>query len=587
MKPNVVVNFPDDTGRYQQLAFGRPDKIFTTNNLLDVKSVIHRAEECAKDGNWLVGYVSYDSSPAFDSAFVVPKPNGELPLVWFASFRKPIINSERNGNNNSVTTGWMLSKSQAEYNEDINTIKNGIKSGDFYQVNHTLRLFGELEGDDYSLFNRLSSAQPNSYAAYLNIGEKSIISISPELFFRRDNDLVTVKPMKGTWPRGRWYEEDCENIEKLYTSPKNRAENLMIVDLLRNDLSRISDSFMVTVPELFSIERYSSLLQMTSTVQTIVKKKTSITDIFTALFPCGSITGAPKIKSMEMIARLENHPRGIYCGSIGLIKPGGNAIFNVAIRTITMNHTSMKLTYGVGSGITFDSLSDDEYSEILLKSKLLSTKPVEFDLFETIKLKDGELIRLKYHISRLKNSARYFNFPFDDNYFISTINKYISDYQISNARIKLTLDRNGHISISNTEIPYPICDILSFSISDNPINSNDPLIYHKTTLRNIYDDTFSSRKSERDFDVLMWNEKGEVTEFTRGNLIIELNGKMLTPRLNSGLLNGCLRQEMLSNNEVIEASIRVEDLKNASSIWFINSLRGKIRLNLSESAHPI
>jgi len=331
--------------------------------------LLRRAEQAARSGRWVAVMVAYEAAPAFEPALRV-RPGDSLPLAWSGCFDAPVAELSWTYGKYSVS-GWTASVDRTHFDRDIDAIRAAIARGDVYQVNHTFRLRANFKGDPLCWFMRLRAAQPQGYCAYLDLGSYRILSASPELFFRREGDELCARPMKGTVRRGHNSEEDEELAQWLHRSPKNRAENAMIVDVIRNDLSRVALPGTVRVPALFTIERYPTVLQMTSTVTASARPGTTLEDIFCALFPCASISGAPKISSTGVIASLEDTWRGIYCGTVGLIAPGGDAIFNVAIRTVLLETASGEAICGVGGGITWDSLAAEEYEEALTKAAFL------------------------------------------------------------------------------------------------------------------------------------------------------------------------------------------------------------------------
>lgn len=370
VSPRLYFDFPDGAGERQPLTFTRPRELLVATRPAEVGGVLRRAEACAKAGAWVAGFVCYEAAAAFDPAFRFGG-RGDLPLAWFAVCDAPLPGMAPPAAAAGVPPSWTASVGRHRYARDIRAIQQRIAAGDAYQVNHTIRLHSPWAGDPQVLFQRLHAAHPGGYGACLDLGRFHILSLSPELFFRREGDRVTTRPMKGTARRGASPAEDRRLAEGLLASAKERAENLMIVDLLRNDLSRLALPRTVEVPALFALEGYPSVWQMTSTVRCRLRPEVDLVALFAALFPCGSITGAPKIKAMEIIAGLEGEARGIYCGAVGFLRPGGDAVFNVAIRTLLVDTLRQEATYGVGGGITADSTAAGEYAEVLAKSRML------------------------------------------------------------------------------------------------------------------------------------------------------------------------------------------------------------------------
>lgn len=352
------------------LRFIRPRLLLVAHRLDAVPAVLARADALARAGEWVAGFVTYEAGAAFDPAFRF-RPRSALPFAWFGVFDAPAAGDAPAAAGAVRCDGWRPGVGRERYDADIGRILDHIRAGDVYQINQTIRLHGRFDGDPRALYERLRAGQPEGYCARLDLGRHRILSLSPELFFRRDGRRLMSKPMKGTLARGDTPAADRLRADALRGSAKNRAENLMIVDLIRNDMSRVARPHSVGVPELFAVETYPTVHQMTSTVSAELRPDADLADIFAALFPCGSVTGAPKIKAMEIIAGLEPEPRGIYCGAIGLLKPGGDAIFNVAIRTLALDGLTGRAEYGVGGGITADSVAHDEYEEMRAKARIL------------------------------------------------------------------------------------------------------------------------------------------------------------------------------------------------------------------------
>lgn len=577
-RPRAIIDFPAADGTRDLLAFETPREILCAESPGQVRDVVRSAEQHARAGFWVVGLVSYDAAPAFDKTLRVQGSAGKFPLAWFAVFDGPAFSpAEEFPSDEPAFGNWHPGIGRERFHEDIGVIHRAIFDGDVYQVNHTLRLHGSYAGDSLQLFQRLRRTQPDSYAAFLDLGQWRVLSVSPELFFQRSGHVLTTRPMKGTARRGRYPEEDRKLAEELRFSEKNRAENLMITDLLRNDLSRIAVPHSVRVPEMLSVERHPTVLQMTSTVTAQAKPETTLDDIFTALFPCGSVTGAPKRKAMEIIAERESEPRGIYCGAIGLLRPGGDATFNVAIRTVMLDAVDSSATCGLGSGIVWDSSAEDEYEEVLLKSRFLDEEIGDFQLLETLRLENGHYPRLDYHMARLSASARYFGRPFDVLLCRKKLAALVAETSIPAARVRISLDASGAMDIQVSAAPLPVPGPATFAVSDVPVCRDSIWLFHKTTRREVFERALALHPEA--FDVLLLNEQGELTEFTRGNLVLQVQGRMLTPAIDCGLLDGCLRRELLDQGKIAEARLNLADLAGAQHIWFINSLRGHIEMS--------
>ncbi len=538
----------------------------------EVVPLLLEAEAAAKDGKWVALALSYEAAPAFDPALDVQPPSS-FPLAWMAVFDEPSTPEL-----NLAANRWFLvSEMEPQidtrgYCRAIQSIKDCIESGDTYQVNFTFPLNGYQVGDSFSCFRAIGESQRAAYSAYLNIGSHRILSFSPELFVeRRGNKLIT-RPMKGTLARGRWLEEDDHRVNQLSTSEKDRAENVMIVDLLRSDLGKIAETGTVEVPELFQIERLSRVLQMTSTVTALQRPEVTLLDILRALFPCGSVTGAPKARSMAIIAQLEHQPRGVYTGAIGLLCPNGDAFFNVAIRTMVVDSANGVATIGVGGGITWDSSMDGEYEECCLKAKFLTDPWPEFDLLETLALNDGEYALLDRHVARARASARYFEFRWNEAEVIRALNHVCKSHPWGHWRIRLIVRRTAHPEVEASPLREPRTGPLAVKFASRAVDEDNPLLYHKTTARGRYD--FELGRCSPCDDVIFWNSRGEVTESTIANIVISSEGRNWTPPREAGLLAGTLREELISKGKLFERTITKEELANTGAFALINSLRG-------------
>lgn len=376
--PQLLFDFEDDAGRPARRAYAEPHDVWIAGTAGEVKDVLGRCQEALEAGLHVAGFLGYEAAPALDDALVAHEPvAGGLPVAWFASFAAPLAAPERPPDGDPAqqpakVAPWRASRSRAAHLRGVATVRDLIAAGDTYQVNYTFRLRSRLlRGDPTALYRRLRAAQPAAYGAHLRLGEWELLSASPELFFRRAGDVVTTRPMKGTAPRGADPASDLRLAQELRASAKNRAENVMITDLLRNDLGRVALPGSVTVPRLLELESQPTFHALTSTVQGQVPPDTTLAALLGALFPCGSVTGAPKASTMRIIRNLEEEPRGAYCGTIGFAEPGGNCAFSVAIRTVQLHVESGELEYGTGGGITWDSDAADEYAEALLKAAFL------------------------------------------------------------------------------------------------------------------------------------------------------------------------------------------------------------------------
>ncbi|MBM3178835.1 MAG: aminodeoxychorismate synthase component I [Chloroflexi bacterium] len=562
------------------LLFTNPHCIISATNVDHVRNSLQEVERLVNSNNWhAAGFVSYEAAPAFDDALHV-RNVADFPLIWFGLYSEPrvakisevFLNASRLGSPSSLK--WQATVERESYNTAIEKIKDYIARGRTYQVNYTMCLNSEFNGRAWDFFLNLAQSQ-NKYAAYIDTGRYSICSASPELFFKLDGDKIYSKPMKGTVKRGRTTREDKEQAGCLYHSTKNRAENVMIVDMVRNDLGRIAEIGSVHVPELFTIEKYPTLFQMTSTVQ--ARTKASLTEIFSALFPCASITGAPKVSTMKIISELETTPRKIYTGSIGYISPNRKAQFNVAIRTALIDRENKIAEYGVGGGIVWDSTSADEYSEALLKARVLMERShsIGFSLFETMLWTPNEgYFLLEKHIARMTDSAEYFDFPFSTKQLEVFLSQTAGRFT-SPQRVTVLLNRFGElkdetIDFYSQENRFKVC------LAIHPIDSRNVFLFHKTTRREIYPsprDQDAIHGGEGIDDLLLFNERGELTEFTIGNLVVEMDGEFYTPPLACGLLAGTFRAHLLEINKIKERVIHKDELQKCSRIFLVNSVR--------------
>lgn len=578
-EPVLLFDFPDPTGQRRSLRFADPVKLIVARTLDEVRPALDAVQQAVDAGYYAAGYLAYEAAPAFDLALHV-QPGSDLPLLWFGIFCEPAAATSEPEDATFELSPWQPNISQAAYHRTIAAIREAIAEGETYQTNYTLRLRATFSGDDFAFYRRLRAAQRADYCAHLNLGRFRILSASPELFFHWRESQIIARPMKGTAKRGRWLADDQAQAAWLAASEKNRAENLMIVDLLRNDLGRVATVGSVHVPQLFAIERYPTLFQMTSTVAATTQPGTMLDDIFAALFPCGSITGAPKASTMNLIARLENSPRGVYCGTIGFVSPQHEAIFNVAIRTVVIDTQSGGAEYGVGGGITWDSTPEDEYAEALTKAALLSEPAPSFALLETLRLEQGTYTLLERHLDRLGESARYFDIPIALPVVRAALEEHCGQWPNHSRRVRLLVAQDGAITIESTPLTTQPAEQLPVALATTPISRHNRWLFHKTTRRDIYE--HHRQQQPAVFDVLLWNEEGEITEFTIGNLVIELDGVYWTPPRASGLLAGTFRAELLERSVIHERVLTRDDLMQAERVWLINSVREWVPVYLAQ-----
>jgi para-aminobenzoate synthetase / 4-amino-4-deoxychorismate lyase len=461
---------------------------------------------------------------------------------------------------------------RSEYAAAVKLALQHIACGDVYQLNLTWRIDFTFFGSHLALYRKLRRSQPVNYGAYLSLPDRVIMSLSPELFLERRSDTLVSNPMKGTRARDGDNGTDQALAKALQQSEKDRAENLMIVDLIRNDLGKIAQIGSVRVDRLFAIEQYPTVYQMVSQVSGRVPDR-ALFPTLEALFPSGSITGAPKIRAMEIIGDLERSSRGIYTGAIGHIRPGGDFVFNVAIRTIELTPNNRGRLH-VGSGIVADSSANAEYAECWSKARFLTELPSDFALLETLLLQDGQLKRLGAHLERLKQSADFFGFKYDESHIRETLLYTQKKSLAGSHRVRLTLEKDGRIDVGF----QPLVNLpqrISFVLAPDRVDSSDVLLLHKTTARDLYDRALRRLKTEC-FDVLFFNQREELTEGARSNVFLLKNGVWFTPPVESGLLNGIMRQEILRARPVRVQKLYYDDLINADAVYLSNALRGLV-----------
>jgi para-aminobenzoate synthetase/4-amino-4-deoxychorismate lyase len=559
-------------GRGWNASFRDPIEQHAVYTLDEVIPLLRRAEAAATDGMWVALALSYEAAPAFDRAFDV-KPSSEFPLAWMGVFDK-----RSSADCNSIPdrpfliSDWEPQLDTRQYRRAIDSIRDYIEKGDTYQINLTFPLRGHVVGDSFSCFRSIGESQGAAYSAYLNIGSHKILSFSPELFVERHGHRLIARPMKGTLSRGRWLEEDNERALQLTASVKDRAENVMIVDLMRSDLGKVAVTGSVEVPELFAVERISRVLQMTSTVTAIQKPEVDLIDLLRAVFPCGSVTGAPKARSMAIINELEDHPRGIYTGTIGMLCPNGDAVFSVPIRTLAVDSKDGAATFSVGGAVTWDSTPDGEYEECCLKARFLTDPWAQFELLETIALTNGEYALLDRHLSRAHDSARYFGFRWNEAAVLNALEEVRESRQVGRWRVRLTIGRDAEPRVEAILLGESRSVLLAAKFATRAIDDRDPLVFHKTTSRSRYE--LELERCQPCDDVIFWNSRGEVTESTIANVVVYSEGKYWTPPREAGLLAGTLRADLIARGELLERTITKEELAKAESFALINSVRG-------------
>lgn len=586
-QPYVLLD--DNTGSGAPSALYRNAvEIICANEPRDVPDALARLDAAKSRGLHAAGFFAYELGYVLEPKFAHLLPaKRSVPLIWFGLFKAPEVMGS------AQVEAWLAAQPQqgtpaltavthswsgAQYEKRFAKVAEYIRAGDIYQMNLTFRARFKLQGAPVALYRELRQKQRVAYGGIIETGGVTILSASPELFIEQSGRRVSTRPMKGTSPRGATEEADAEARRVLASDAKQRAENLMIVDLMRNDLGRISDIGSVHVTDLFTVETFKTLHQMTSGVAATVVEGTSLAHLLEAIFPPGSVTGAPKIRAMELIAELEDSPRGVYCGTIGRISPDGHSLFNVAIRTpVFFPDGSGEM--GIGSGVVADSIGDREYAECLLKMKFLTDKVRRFDLIETMLFDpdagpNGAYWLLDGHLARLSRSARHFGFKLD----LDAVHKALAEKGKGPAhlRVRLLLSEDGSVTVTGTPIPKPNPGaVISFAVSPTTLDSREPFLAHKTTERQLYDREWQQFHDSVGADEVIYvNEKGELAEGSRTTIFVERDGQLLTPPLSAGALPGVLRADMLASGRVIEATLTLSDLDAADAIYLGNSVRG-------------
>lgn len=565
--------------------FKKAAKIITSKKGSSLISAINRFESGISGSSMGYCLVNYEAGHQFEKKLMRYLPESGYCLFRGCISARKDINVYKPGEieyDNSVggyrIKNFKLATPKREYISDIKKIKSYISAGDTYQVNYTVEGNFRFEGDIAAFFIGLIRNQSAEYTAVINTGEGIIISLSPELFFRKKGRKIATRPMKGTIGRGINLHEDEKKFNELKYSTKDKAENVMIVDLLRNDLGRICEFGSVKTKEMFRIEKYETLYQMTSLVEGKLKGPGRLAEILKNIYPCGSITGAPKIRTMEIINEIENRSRGIYTGSIGLLS-NNQAVFNVAIRTIELS-ASGNGKIGIGSGIVWDSSPEKEYSETLLKSEFLNSNSKDFSLFETLCYEDGKLRDFELHLERLKKSADHFLFLLDEKRLRLKVARSLRGLlPREKKRVKIILGKNGKTGIEVRDFPA-VKNEIKVIVSEMKTNSSDASLYFKTTDRKLYDDEHAKYSAEGYFDVLFLNENNFITEGAISNIFVRKGDRWVTPPLNDGVLAGIERKNWLNGDStVFESSLRPGDLLSADEIVLTNSLRGRTRVD--------
>lgn len=586
-------------GKNSQAAYHyqNPEEVITAKTPEELFNAFEIIQQRMDDGFHVAGWISYEAGLCLEDKLISLLPTKlDVPLLKMGVFKGRDIIDDEGANQywrpyddqSHFKLGAMkLNLSRQQYEDSFDKIQKFLNAGDIYQVNYTMKASFDFKGSTKSLYASLRNAQQVEYGAYIESDDLTIVSLSPELFIRKDDNNLTAKPMKGTGKRGRYQLEDDIFKEVLRKSEKDQAENLMIVDLLRNDLSKKADKGSVHVSKLFELEKYKTLFTMTSTIVARVNRMHSPIDILTSIFPCGSITGAPKIRAQQIIDELEEHQRGIYTGAIGFFTPEGDMCFSVPIRTMTINNMG-EGELGLGGAIVADSKVKEEYNECLLKASFVTDDHPRFDLIESLRYSPSEGFPfLNNHLERLCSSAEYFLFQFDIQEIKDGLLEHASLLQCEEGayfKVRLLLSKDGNHTITsvkmknNSDINIPLA-----VLSSSPIDSSDQFYFHKTTQRAFYQKELSSHQITTGcFDVIFKNEKDEITEGCFTNIFIKKEGFYYTPPVECGLLRGIYREFLLAddNHKTIEKILNVSDLESADEVYLCNSVRGLQRVNI-------
>lgn len=587
------------SGHNSQAAYyyQNPIEIITARTPKELIKAFESIQTKMDEGFHVAGWISYEAGYCLEEKLHTLIPEElEQPLLKMGVFKGREIISNEGANQhwrafdipNSYKLGDInLNQCFEHYKKSFKAIQDYLKAGDIYQVNYTMKAQFDFSGSTKALYAELRNAQQVEYGAFIESDDLTILSLSPELFIRKTGADLTAKPMKGTGQRGRFKVEDDAFKDTLYNSEKDRAENLMIVDLLRNDLSRKASKGSVSVSQLFEVEKYKTLFTMTSTIEAQIEPSHSPLDVMTSIFPCGSITGAPKIRAQEIIDELEDHQRGIYTGAIGYFTPESDMCFSVPIRTMTIDKAGQG-ELGLGGAIVADSNVEEEYNECLLKASFVTNNHPRFDLIESLKYSPNEgYTFFEKHVERLNRSADYFLF----NKNINTIrdeltehSEFLSCDEDEFFKVRLLLSKDGNVTITSEKIKKTSEESIPLAVlSSSPINSENSFYFHKTTEREFYQIEFQKyRKLTNCYDVIFLNEKNEITEGSYTNIFIKKGGVYYTPPVECGLLPGIYREHMLENEtlEIQEKKLFISDIETAEEVYLCNSVRGLQRVNI-------
>ena len=571
------------------LLFTEPRDIVSAETPDEVGPAIERIEAAVANGLHAAGFFSYELGYVMEPKIsgLMPEKRG-MPLLWFGLYEAPrqmtgpgvlewLNETTRSSSHefSDVELAWTRKDYEARFNKALEL----IRAGDIYQINLTFKARFKLLGSPLTFYRDLRAKQPVAYGAVVDTGYATVLSASPELFIAQEGRAIHTRPMKGTAARRGAIDADALQRRQLASDAKQRAENLMIVDLMRNDLGRIAEIGSVRVDDLFTVETFKTLHQMTSGVTATLRADMGLKELLAGIYPPGSITGAPKIRAMELIADLETEARGVYCGAIGHISPEARSQFNVAIRTpVIMRGGEGEM--GIGSGIVYDSKGGSEYEECLLKMKFLTDPPKPFELIETMLHEPEKGLWLEErHFERLRSSAAYFAFQFDEQRIREAIAGVLDQRRDQRLRVRLTIAEDGTPCVGVTELEAgSTTAVMRYVVSPTRLNSANPFLYHKTTRREVYDSEWRKYREEVGADeVIYLNQDGALAEGSRTTIFVEKGGVLVTPPSEVGLLPGTLRAELLATGQAIEGRLCLEDMERAKSCYLGNSVRGLVR----------
>lgn len=579
---------PLKRGDEESYLFLEPERIHVLNSIVNVDEFLSVLDEINEKKLFAYTIIPYELGLLFEKKLrkILTKKDERAILdnAIIVTFNKKNAKRIKTSDidfsgiekDNFNVSNFRLNESRKSFANKVEDIKTQIAEGETYQVNLTLSATFNFSENIEGLFCNLLLKQSAEYSAFINLPDKNILSFSPELFFELEGKSVTAKPMKGTAFRGINLQEDLQNKEELFLSEKNRAENLMIVDLLRNDLGKISKQNSVSVKKLFEVETYESLFQMVSIIKSRLKHKSKVSDLIKNIFPCGSITGAPKIRTMEIIHRLEKTPRGLYTGSIGLLLPE-KSIFNIAIRTVEIDKANHSGRIGLGAGITWGSNADEEYEEVLSKGAFVTQAPNQFELFTSLLYENGKPFLIKEHLNRLKRSGEYFLFFYNGEKVekeLSKCFKALSDKK--RYKIKVSINKFGLTSIKVIELKSQPIKAARVVISSIKIDEQNRFQYFKTTNRTIYDSELLKYRNEGFDEVLFLNQQNYLAEGAITNIFLLLDDKWKTPPISSGILDGIYRNHFIKKHHVNEEALTISDLKRSKKVVLTNSVRKTI-----------